>query len=149
MCDNDIKIYKKSDDTVSFARIALALASDYNSVYLISTKDDSYIEYSISPEDRTLSKASWGDDFYADVIPNSQALVYHEDLKYFQSTFRKENVIAALENGKSFSLQYRLVIDNKPQYYYLKTIFDSSSASEFIVIGVQNVDAQVRRLKAV
>ena len=99
MCDNDVKIYKKSDDTVSFARIALALASDYNSVYLISTKDDSYIEYSISPEDRTLSKASWGDDFYADVIPNSQALVYHEDLKYFQSTFRKENVIAALENG--------------------------------------------------
>ena len=149
MCDNDVKIYKKSDDTVSFARIALALASDYNSVYLISTKDDSYIEYSISPEDRTLTKASWGDDFYADVIPNSQALVYHEDLKYFQSTFRKENVIAALENGKSFSLQYRLVIDNKPQYYYLKTIFDSSSASEFIVIGVQNVDAQVRRLKAV
>ena len=149
MCDNDVKIYKKSDDTVSFARIALALASDYNSVYLISTKDDSYIEYSISPEDRTLTKASWGDDFYADVIPNSQALVYHEDLNYFQSTFRKENVIAALENGKSFSLQYRLVIDNKPQYYYLKTIFDSSSASEFIVIGVQNVDAQVRRLKAV
>ena len=75
MCDNDVKIYKKSDDTVSFARIALALASDYNSVYLISTKDDSYIEYSISPEDKTLTKASWGDDFYADVIPNSQALV--------------------------------------------------------------------------
>jgi hypothetical protein len=93
MYDKDIKIYSRTNDNVSFARIALALASDYNSVYLINTKDDSYIEYTVSGEDKSLTKASWGDDFYADVPLNAKKLVFHEDLDNFLASFKKENVM--------------------------------------------------------
>lgn len=148
MYDKDIKIYSRTNDNVSFARIALALASDYNSVYLINTKDDSYIEYTVSGEDKSLTKASWGDDFYADVPLNAKKLVFHEDLDNFLASFKKENIMESLKNGKSFYLQYRLVIDGKPQFYYLKTIFEDATNSDYIVIGVQCIDEQIRRLKA-
>ena len=31
---------------ISFARLALALANDYCSIYVINAEDDSYVEYS-------------------------------------------------------------------------------------------------------
>ncbi|MBP0977088.1 MAG: GGDEF domain-containing protein [Oscillospiraceae bacterium] len=48
----------------------------------------------------------------------------------------------ALAAGRSFTLDYRLVIDGVPCYYSLKTIRSYSDQS--IIIGVQNVDSRVR-----
>ena len=132
-------------DTITFSRLALALAADYECLYVIDTENDHYVEYRTHGTDKRLVRRSSGDDFYADTVRNCRKLVYEEDQEEFLRVFSRENVMAALENGDSFSLNYRLVYDGKPQYYYLKTILGQGMDADCIVIGVQNVDAQVRR----
>ena len=131
-----------SEVKTTFSELASALANDYESIYLINSKDDSYVEYSASGEENELVVVSSGDDFYEDTIVNCRIMVWPEDQSFFLRTFKKENVISALENGDSFGLRYRLNIDNKPVYFSLKSIMMKDGD---IVIGVQNIDKVVRR----
>lgn len=128
-------------NNTSFAELALALANDYESIYVINSADDSYVEYTSAGAEKELVLQDSGENFFEDVIQNCRRLVWPEDQGRFLRVFRKEKMLAALENGKSFDLRYRLIIDDKPQYYYLKTIRKNS---EDIIIGVQNVDKQTR-----
>ena len=133
----------ESGKTLSFASLALALADDYTNLYVINAEDDSYIEYVPSGENKELEIASSGKNFYEDVPRNCRELVFKEDQAEFLKTFSRDNVMDALESGRSFMLNYRLVIDGVPVYYSLKTIRSYSDQS--IIIGVRNVDKQTRR----
>ena len=126
----------------TFSDLASALANDYESIYLIKSEDDSYVEYSASGAEKELAIVSSGDDFYADTVINCRKMVWPEDQSFFLRSFKKENIIKALENGDSFCLRYRLNIDNKPIYFSLKSMMMSNGD---IVIGVQNIDKVVRR----
>lgn len=142
MTDSDFNF---NGDNVTFARLALALANDYESVYYLNSEDDSYVEYSAVGADKDLDIISRGYDFFADSVYNCHRLVYKEDQEMFLSKLRKESMLEAVKNGKSFSVQYRLVINGEPQYYFLKTIRGTGPDNKFIIIGVRNIDAQVRR----
>lgn len=126
----------------TFSDLASALANDYESIYLIKSEDDSYVEYSASGAEKELVIVSSGNDFYADTVINCRKMVWPEDQSLFLRSFKKENVIKALENGDSFGLRYRLNIDNKPIYFSLKSMMMSNGD---IVIGIQNIDKVVRR----
>lgn len=126
----------------SFSELALALAMDYESIYVIDSTDDSYVEYSTTGSGNEMTIRSSGENFYDDTIYNCHKLVWPEDQGIFLKSLKKERLMDALANGDSFSLRYRLSVDNQPQYYFLKTI---RSTSEDIIIGVRNVDAQTRR----
>ncbi len=136
---------KNQIQDLSFLRVALALASDYETVYVINNSDDSYTEYRTTGEDNELQFCSRGDNFYEDTIQNCKILVHPEDQEDFLAYFRKERLIQELENGRSGSVNYRLIINDKPYYYALKAIRDIRGDSDIIIIGVQNVDVQVRR----
>ena len=129
-------------EPISFLKLALALANDYDSIYVIDPDNDSYIEYSTADEKKEMAVRSAGDDFFEELRYNCREQVYPEDQEDFLRAFKKEAVVDALKNGKSFSLNYRLVIDGKPLYYFLKAIRGGDGS---IVIGVQNVDEQRRR----
>ena len=132
----------KNNEQRSFTSLAIALAGDYRSIYVISPEDDSYVEYTTNGTKKDLVIASSGDDFYADTIVNCRKLVYYEDQEAFLNAFRKEEVTKSLEDGNSFYLNYRLVIDGQPQHFYLKTI---KSDDNSIVVGVRNVDSERRK----
>ena len=114
---------RKENGKLSFASLAVALASDYLSVYVINTEDDSYVEYRTEGVEKDLVPISEGKDFYEDVTKNCPKQVWPDDQEYFLEMFKKENVLSAVEGGKSFSFTYRLNIEGKPRYYFLKTIF--------------------------
>ena len=127
---------------VSFSDLALALANDYESLYVIDSNDDSYVEYSSAGADKELVVVSSGANFYEAVPKQCRELVWPEDQAFFLRTFRKDRVNESLKSGKSFDLRYRLNINNEPQYYYLKVI---RTQGENIIIGVRNVDRQTRK----
>ncbi|MCR5148911.1 MAG: EAL domain-containing protein [Eubacterium sp.] len=126
----------------TYSDLALSLANDYESIYVINSTDDSYVEYTRDTQNDSLSIASSGKNFYVDLISNTRIYVWPSDQEYFMSKFKKENVTQALEAGKSFSINYRLNINGEPVFYHLKTIRGNDHN---IVIGVQNVDIQKRR----
>ncbi|MCR5628742.1 GGDEF domain-containing protein [Eubacterium sp.] len=136
----------KEGDKLSFISLAVALASDYLSVYVINAKDDSYVEYKTDGADEELIPISEGDDFYKDVTKKCPEQVWPEDQEYFLNRFKKEAVINALNEGKSFTLNYRLNINGEPRYFFLKTI---RAGEEYILVAVRDVDEEKRReLKA-
>lgn len=128
--------------SLSFGEIALALAGDYESIYVINSRDDSYVEYIPEGGDKELIIRSSGDDFYADTVINCRILVHPDDQETFLAHFRKENVMESLKDGKSFNLNYRLIINGEPLHYFLKTI---KSTNDNVVIGVQNIDEQKKK----
>ena len=133
---------KKDAQPLSFASIALALANDYSRLFVIDSDDDSYIEYSASGVEKELVPISDGEDFFRSVHRDAREQVWPEDQTYFLNAFQKDTMLKALENGRSFSLTYRLNIDGDPHYFSLKTI---RASDHNIIIGVQDVDARKRR----
>ena len=138
----------QQDGRLSFLQLALLLAQDYTNLYVINAETDNYIEYAPSGCGQNLEVRSSGPDFYADTRQNCRKLVYPDDQIHFLTAFRKEKVLEALKGGKSFTLNYRLVIDGEPKYFFLKAIAGSVDNDQYIVIGVQNVDEQMRREEA-
>ena len=128
--------------SLTFVNLALALANDYKTLYVIDPENDSYVEYAPHGDAKELVPVSSGDDFYSDSIKNAREQVWPDDLEHFLKAFKKDAVISALKDGKSFSLNYRLNIDGEPRYYSLKTI---RATDRSIVIGVQDIDTQKRR----
>lgn len=131
-----------SGEPISFLKLALALADDYESIYVVDLSDDSYVEYSTAGAKKEMTVSSSGNSFFVELIANTRKLVYCEDQEKFLNTFKKEAVITALNEGGSFILDYRLVIEGVPRYYSLKAI---KGGVNNMVIGVQNVDVQRRR----
>ena len=135
----------KDHEIVTFSRLALSLANDYESIYYINANDDSYVEYGASDDGENLTVLSLGDDFFTDVTYNVPRLVYKDDRKAFLKAFTKENMISSLRGRNSFMLDYRLIKEGRPVYYQLKAIRGTGIDSDFLIVGVKNVDEQVRR----
>lgn len=136
------------NESLTFARLALALANDYESVYYLNSENGHYVEYKASGADKTLTVLSQGEDFFGDTVINCKKLVYPADQEMFLATFNRDAVIEAVKNGGSFTLNYRLVINGAPCHYSLKTIRGTGPDDKYIIIGVRNVDAQVKREQA-
>lgn len=132
----------KPGKPLSFAQIALALANDYSRLFVIDSDDDSYIEYTTAGADKELVQASAGEDFFKAVPRDAREQVWPEDQEYFLNAFQKDTMIRALENGRSFSLTYRLNIEGNPHYFSLKAIRASDHNT---IIGVQDVDDRKRK----
>ena len=69
--------------TITFSEIALALANDYDSIFIIDSVDDSYVEYLAEGDNKELVTRKSGDNFYTDVIRDAQDQVFPEDQESF------------------------------------------------------------------
>lgn len=135
----------KNSELVTFSRLALALANDYESIYYIDIRNDHYVEYRAAGENKDLSVASSGDDFFLDVTYNVPRLVYEPDREQFLAFFKKKDILAHIEDGKAYTHSYRLIKDDGFLYYQLKVIRGTGADKDFMIVGVRNVDEQIRR----
>ena len=83
----------QDEQIVTFTRLALSLANDYESIYYINTETDSYYEYASAHNDKQLTILSSGADFYTDMGYNVPKLVYPEDRQRFLEVLKKENLL--------------------------------------------------------
>lgn len=136
---------QQNNPDITFARLAFALASDYESIYVINTDDDSYTEYTVEHAGNGLNVRDRGKDFFADTAVNCRKMVYPPDQDSFLAYFHKDNLLDAIANNRSFAIRYRLMIDGIPRYHYLKIIRGFGKTEHYIIIGVQNIDEQMHR----
>ena len=66
---------ENSKRAITFDELALALAKDYESIYVINSDDDSYVEYVTEGADKNLAVRDQGENFYKAVIKNCRELV--------------------------------------------------------------------------
>ena len=138
--------YEATQQTnIMYSRIVQALAKDYYSIYMVNMLTEEFIEYSSALEYQELKVEKSGDGFFEDCRKNLIRLVHPDDLKKALSVWEKDCLQKKLANGKSFSVNYRLMFDNNAVYINCKVIRMTGEDEGYILIAISNVDEQVRR----
>ncbi len=134
--------YKRN--SLTFAGIAEALASDYAALIYVNTKDDKYNEYYSSDRYKTLGIPNEGKC----VFTGENGLhnhIHKDDLELFLKSCKKENILKVLENDKSFIVNVRIMVDDEPLHCLIKITKMVLEDDYHVVIGISNIDEDVKR----
>ena len=124
-------------------------ASAYNRnlmvFYLVDPETGAYTQYSFSDDYTALGISEQGNSFFEETKKNTIDLVYREDIAVFNHLFTKENILDAVKHDGVFIMEYRLNIGGEPIYVRLKASEIEESEKTMLVIGVENIDAYIKR----
>ena len=129
----------------AFSEIAQALAMDYFGIYYVNVESDHFIEYSAHERFGALGIEKSGEDFFGISRKNIERVVYPDDVGMLLDEFTKGNVLATLDRDRPFTLTYRLMLEGQPTYVHLKAIGMHGRDGRHIVVGISDVDEQIRR----
>ena len=135
----------RAGNRLTFARLAQALAADYFSIYYVDTRTDRFTEFTSHNAYASLGIEKEGEDFFSLSRRNILRVVYPDDQNMMLDGFTKENVLRTIRESGAFTLTYRLVLDGNPSYVSLKATALGDPDSGSIVVGINNVDAQMKR----
>lgn len=139
------------DDTIpnagpTYAYVARALSSDYMKLYYVNMDTEHFVEYSADSDYEDLAVERHGEDFFASSRKDAEKFIYEEDRATFVKSFTKENVEENLDEYGTFSLTYRLLQNGEPIYVNMKAVRVKTTGNH-IIIGINNVDAQMKQQK--
>ena len=136
-------ITPKSDKGLSFTGIAKALSVDYIDIYQVDLDTERFIEYAPNEDNTDISIARKGEDFFATSRRDALQYVHEDDRDGFINTFTKENVVNAIYEYGVFTYTYRANFYGDSIYVNMKALRMNGDGDQ-IIIGVNNVDAQMR-----
>ena len=133
------------EERIVYARLH-ALTGNFIVVYVVDPETGVYHEFS-STDDyaHSFGQAKEGPNFFAKVRGEAHAFNHPDDMKRFLSAFTKENVMAEIKRNGIFTLDYRILMDGKPLYVQMKAAMVEEREGLRLVIGLNDVDAQVRQ----
>ena len=132
-----------ADQGTSYANIARALAADYSNLFYVNLETEQFIEYTSALGEDNIAMERQGDDFFAESLRDARRLLAPEDVDEFVAAFTKENLLHQLKEQGTFTLTYRQIIDGVSTYVNMKAM-RMLEDGRYIIIGVSNVDAQMR-----
>ncbi len=132
------------EEQATYSRVK-ALTGGYICIYTVDPVTDHFMEYSATREYEGLGIAKTGDDFFGQARTNSARVIVPEDREKFQALLTKDNVLGEIEKRGFFSMQYRMLMDGGEKYIRLKAALVEERDGPQLIIGVSNIDAQVRR----
>ena len=135
------------EEQIAYARIN-ALTGDFLCIYVIDPQTGRYREISAASGYQALEQAKSGTDFFNATREAALKHNHPEDVNRFLSTFTKENVMAEIERRGIFTLTYRVMMEGKPLYVQLKAAMVDEKDGRRLVVGINDIDAQVRQEEA-
>ena len=132
------------EEQIAYARIN-ALTGDYLCVYIVDPESGRYREVSANQGYETLAQAKEGSDFFNATRDAARDVNYPEDVNRFLQAFTQENILAEIERHGIFTLSYRIMLEGKPVYVQLKAAMVEEKEGARLVVGINNIDAQVRQ----
>lgn len=135
----------KISQDVLFNRISKALLVDYTSIYYVDALTNEYYWYSMDQDYHSLQLEPSGHDFFENLSKDVLKVVYKDDQHIFTEDFTKEKFLHDIKKGNMTSLKYRLMLDGRPVWHRLRMIKDFTDGENYYILGVQNIDEEVRR----
>ena len=131
--------------SITFGRVATALAGDYFSIYVVDLDTDHFVEYSATEEYDMLGVEKTGEDFFNLSRRNMSQLIYEDDRERFMGTFYREKIMSILERDKIFTMKYRLMFGDTPVWVSMKATLLEDDYGRHLIIGTNNIEAQMER----
>ncbi len=138
----------KGAEELTYSYVAQALSSDYMNLYYVDLDTEKYIEYSAGDDYDNLAIEKHGEDFFAKSREDAKTYLYEDDREFFIERFTKEKIEEQLRKDGVFTLSYRLLQDGKPIYVLMKVVRIKMKGNN-IIIGVSNIDAQMKEKEAI
>ncbi|MBQ2659318.1 MAG: diguanylate cyclase [Erysipelotrichaceae bacterium] len=132
-----------SEERSLYTQIAESLALQYDVIYYVDSSSGAYRQYVSNAIYGNLEVAEEGNDFFEESVRNAQLILHPEDKERVLNVLSKDYLISALEDRRQYSIDYRLMIDGKPQYTRLIVMW-SSDRIHFI-IGVVNITEEIQK----
>ncbi|MCR5403603.1 MAG: EAL domain-containing protein [Butyrivibrio sp.] len=120
----------------TFNRI-IALSDGYLSLFTVDPKTGNYDEYSSSEDFDSLGAAKEGKDFFSQAHIDADAYFYEPDKAPFKESFTRENVLREIQAHGSYSINYRLIINNIPRPVGLKAAIFKEANEDKLVVGIR------------
>ena len=132
-------------ERLTYSRVAKALARDYFCIYIVNPDTEDFIEYSSDGDYDSLEIEKAGTRFFETSRKNMERLIYPEDKDRFMEVFTKEKVLSILKRDGNFTTKYRLMLKGVPTYISLKAILLEDVDGRHLIIGTNNINAQILR----
>ncbi|MBQ3789547.1 MAG: GGDEF domain-containing protein, partial [Lachnospiraceae bacterium] len=132
------------EERIAYARIN-ALTGDFLCVYVVDPETDRYREYSATEGFDSLALPGEGEGFFETSRQMISKVIYPEDLERFLSVFTREGVLKEAEQGKLFTLSYRLMIGGRPNYVLLRAALIQEKEARRLIVGINDIESQVRQ----
>ena len=128
---------------IMYTHIAQTLARDYTDMFYVNLDSEEFIEYYRGEEGSALSEMRRGWHFFSDCIEALEQSVYPDDRELFLNAMERRELMKALDRKNTFILTYRQTGDKGPIYVSMK-ISRMEADDHFIIVGISNVDAEMR-----
>ena len=132
----------------AFGEIKQALISGFEAIFYVDTESDHYVEFSSRGMPENLQIEDSGSSFFVDMRRLLFSSVLPEDETRVLLSLQKDALLLQLAGHDPFFMTYRIVEEGKPAYYCMKAIRPNTHGDHHIVIGISNIDAQVRQALA-
>ncbi|MBQ9485214.1 MAG: GGDEF domain-containing protein [Clostridia bacterium] len=151
LSDVDVQVHRREEfekakeESLTYTRIAQILAKDYFSIYDINIDTDEYAAYSSEHKSKTLKQEEKGFDFFNLGAERILRDVCEEDRNKVLVALQKNTLLAETTGDRSFSVAFRQRLNGVPTYVRLKAMRTDYFGGNHILIGVKNIDEQIRR----
>ena len=142
--------YERAEESkIIYTRIAQALARGYTDLYYVNVQTEEFIEYRTDDTDDLLAEERRGGNFFERCESAIRQLVHPDDRAALIKAMSRSSLTQALDRSEAFVMTYRLLSPHRGSNYFTLKISRLRDDERFIIIGVMNVDEQVRQQRAV
>ena len=139
---------KARSNGIIFTHIAQTLAHGYEDLYYVNVENEEFIEYHTDDKTGSLVEVRRGDNFFVSCVREADMFVYPDDRDKVLKALKRTSLTEALDKNKTFIMTYRLISENGPVYVSTK-VSRMDDDERFIIIGVTNVDEEMKQRRAV
>ncbi len=132
-------------NSVKYSDVARAISRDFSRVFCVNVDTDVYVEFIPHENDEELDIRTIGKDFNT-IVHSFEESAYAPDLDTFCTAVTKQNILNVLNVDSSFTLNYRMMIDQKPTYVRLKATRLNKDDPSHILFALSNTDAHMQRM---
>lgn len=133
------------EERIVYARLQ-ALTGNFVCVYVVDPETGNYREFSTADRyEECFAQAKSGVDFFHTLREAVRLYSHPDDRKRVLSLLTKENIMAEMERSGIYTLGYRIMTEGKPVHYQLKAAMVEEKEGPRLVVGLNDIDAQVRQ----
>lgn len=129
-----------------YNQIVESLTAKYDVIYYVDPESGKYSEFRENAETQSLDIQVKESNFFEDTVRNIEEVIFPQDRFRINNIVEKNNLMTLIAGKKSYSVDYRLIVNGKIQNTRM-TIAQVSDRNH-IVIGVINIDEEVARERA-
>ena len=125
-----------------YNQITASLAGQYDTLYYINLETNKYVEISSTDEYKSLNVPATGSDFFAESRRSIRKYVHPEDQELATKLHFKDTMLENLKHRNSYSVTYRLVVNEKVKHIRHTEIM--ASDRKHIIVCIENIDDEVK-----